>query len=232
MLVYIEILRQKNTFLFERLTIHHYINTFSNHPPTIIKQLPKMVRYTISDLSCNKEEFDKVKSVYNSALKDSGHFSSMSYNNSNTRNARRNRNRKVIWFSPPYSQNMKTNIGKLFIKLMRKHFPKNNKYDKSFNVNTLKLSYFCTTGVWNIKQHNSKVLSKTYGNNSRKCNCRSKPYKCGSNPCDLYLLGKVSIIRADPGTFINKRTWPISTCHHRNKFLLAKVKKWLSWYGF
>ena len=41
----------------------------------------------ISDLSCDKEEFDKVKSIYESALKDRGHFSSMPYNNSNTQNA-------------------------------------------------------------------------------------------------------------------------------------------------
>ena len=40
-----------------------YINAFSNHPPTIIKQLPEMINRRISDLSCNKEEFDKVKSV-------------------------------------------------------------------------------------------------------------------------------------------------------------------------
>ena len=72
-----------------------YINAFSNHPSTIIKQLPKMINKKISELSCNKEEFDKVKSGYESALKDSGHFSSMSYNNGNTQNARRKRNRKV-----------------------------------------------------------------------------------------------------------------------------------------
>ena len=96
-----------------------------------------MINKRISDLSCNKAEFDKVKSVYESAKKDSGHFSSMSYNG-NTQNARRSRNRKVIWFNPPYSQNVKTNIGKLFIKLGRKHFPKNNKYHKIFNLNTLR----------------------------------------------------------------------------------------------
>ena len=127
-----------------------YINAFFNNPPTIIKQLPKMVSKRISDLSCNKEEFDKIKSVYESALKDSIHFSSISYNNSNTRNARRNRNRKVTWFNPPYSQNVKTNIGKLFIKPVRKHFHKGNKYRKIFNLNTLKLSYCCTTNVGNI----------------------------------------------------------------------------------
>ena len=135
-----------------------------------------MINKRISDLSYNKEELDKVKSVYESALKDSGHFSSMFYNNSNTPNAPRNRNRRVIWFNPPYSENVKTNVGKLFIKLVRKHFPKNNKYHKIFNLSTLKLSYCCITNVGNIiKQHNSKVLSKTNDSNNHKCNCRSKP---------------------------------------------------------
>ena len=86
-----------------------------------------MINKRISDLSCNEEEYGKVKSIYESALKDSEHFSSMSYNKSITQNSQRNRNRKVIWFNPPYSQNVKTNIGKLFIKLVRKHFPENNK---------------------------------------------------------------------------------------------------------
>ena len=122
-----------------------YINAFS---PTTIKQLPKMINKRISDVSCNKEEFDKVKSVYESTLKESGHFSLMSYNN-NTQNARRNRNRKAIWFNPSYSQNAKANIGKLFIKPARKYFPKNNKCYTIFNLNTLKLSYFCTTNLGN-----------------------------------------------------------------------------------
>ena len=135
-----------------------------------------MISKRISDLSCNKEEFDTVKSVHESVLKDSGHFSSMSYNNSNTQNARRNRNRQFIWFNPPYSQNVETNIGKLFIKYVRKHFPKNNKYHKIFNLNSLRLSHCCITNIGNIiKQHNSKVMSKTNDNNNRKRNCRSKP---------------------------------------------------------
>ena len=69
----------------------------------------------------------------------------------------------------------KKNIGKLFIKLVREHFPKKSKYHKIFNLNTLKLSYCCTTNVGNIKQHNSKVLSKTNDNINRKCNCQSTP---------------------------------------------------------
>ena len=100
----------------------------------------------------------------------------MSYNNSNTQNTWRNRNGKAVWFNPQYDQNVKANICKMSIKLVRKHSPKNNKYHKIFNLNTLKLSYSCTTNVENIiKQHNSKLLSKTNDNNNRKCNCRSKP---------------------------------------------------------
>ena len=70
----------------------------------------------------------------------------------------------------------KQNIGKLFIRLVTKHFPKKNKYDKIFNLSPLKLSYCSTINVGNIiKQHNSKVLSKANDNNNRKCNCKLKP---------------------------------------------------------
>ena len=57
----------------------------------------KMINKRISDLSRNKEKFDNVKFVYETDLKDSGHISSMSFNNSNNQNYRRNRNRKVIY---------------------------------------------------------------------------------------------------------------------------------------
>ena len=53
----------------------------------------------------------------------------------------RNRNKKIIWFNPLFSQNVKTNIGKLFFKLVRKNFPKNHKFRKIFNLGTLKHSY-------------------------------------------------------------------------------------------
>ena len=72
-----------------------YINLISNYPPTVIKLLSKMINRRISDISCNEKKLGKVKSVNETALKDSGHFSSMSCNNSNTQDAR-NRKRNVI----------------------------------------------------------------------------------------------------------------------------------------
>ena len=90
----------------------------------------------------------------------------MSCNNSNTQNARRNRNGKVIWFNPPYSQNVKKILVNCSWSLWGNTSPKNNKYHKIFDLNTLKLSYCFTYNIGNIiKQNNSnKVLSKTNDN--------------------------------------------------------------------
>ena len=72
-----------------------YTNVFSIHPPITMKQFPKMINKRIADLSCNNKELHKVESTDESAPKDKGLFSSMSYDNSNTQSAQRNRNRKV-----------------------------------------------------------------------------------------------------------------------------------------
>ena len=56
--------------------------------------MSKIINNRISDLSCNKKEFGKVKSANEQELKDKEHFSSMSYNNSNIQNAQRNKNWK------------------------------------------------------------------------------------------------------------------------------------------
>ena len=45
-----------------------YINTKSNHPSTIIKDLPKIINKSLSELSCNKDEFDKAKLLYKKSL--------------------------------------------------------------------------------------------------------------------------------------------------------------------
>ena len=72
-----------------------------------------MVNKRISDLSCDE-------SSYELTLKHSGYKSQMKFQQS----ARRNRNRKIIWFNPPFSQNVNSNIGKLFFKLVGKNFAK------------------------------------------------------------------------------------------------------------
>ena len=113
-----------------------YIDTNSNHPPTIIKHLPAAIGGRISDMSSNKELFNKAKAHYESALKRSGHDEKLTYTERKkpaahtAQNSRKNRHRNVIWFNPPYSMNVQTNIGREFLNLVNKHFPKNHRYSK------------------------------------------------------------------------------------------------------
>ena len=151
-----------------------YIHSESNHPSSITKQLPSMTNRRISNLPCNENEFNKAKPLYESALKNSGFIYSMKFE-APVENTRRNRNRKVIWFNPPYSLNVKTNISKVFLKLVRKHFPRSHKFNKIFNLNTIKISYSSMSNVKDlIKQHNPKILSNYQDKIQRPCNCRMK----------------------------------------------------------
>ena len=111
-------------------------------------------------IAINENEFKKSKPLHNSALKNSGFNYSKKFE-APVENTRPNRNMKTIWFNPLYSLNVKTNIGKVFLKLVRKHFPRSHKFNKIFNLNTIKISYSLMPNLKNlIKEHNSKILSK------------------------------------------------------------------------
>ena len=105
--------------------------------------------------------FNKAKPLYKNALKESGYTTSLKYTTSYENN-NRNSNRKILWFNAPFNQNVKTNICKIFIKLIKKRFPKDYKLYKIFGTNTTKLSYSCMPNMSSVlKQHNQKVLSSS-----------------------------------------------------------------------
>ena len=56
-----------------------YIHTSLNHPPSIIKQIPKSVSRRLSDNSSNIEIFNKCKHIYDKALKYSGYRQTLEY---------------------------------------------------------------------------------------------------------------------------------------------------------
>ena len=76
-----------------------YVNTNSNHPSNIIKQIPEMINERISNLSCNAKEFNNVKNVYQAALNASGYNKNMECKPKKVK--RKCRKRKIIWFNPP-----------------------------------------------------------------------------------------------------------------------------------
>ena len=68
---------------------------------------------------------------------------------------------KIIWFNPSFTQTVKTNVAKLFFRLLDKHFPKSHLLHKIFNRNTIKVSYSCMNNVSQIiKQHKRNASNK------------------------------------------------------------------------
>ena len=160
-----------------------YINKSSNHPPNILKQLPKMIEKRLSDLSHNETEFERSKAPYENALKTSGFNTTLQYvRNSPTK---RSRSRSIIYFNPPYNASLTTNIGKSFLSLIDKHFPAHNRYSKIFNRNTIKISYSCTPNMKSIITAHNKGLCEPERNAPPPCNCRRQVCplegKCRSN---------------------------------------------------
>ena len=93
---------------------------------------------------------------------------------------KRKRQRKIIWYNPPFSLNVKTNIGRRFLLLLKKHFTQ-HKYSKIFNPNSIKLSYWYMPNIGKtIRTHNRKVTeghTDETKNETKICSCRTKD-KC------------------------------------------------------
>ena len=162
-----------------------YINVKSNHPPNIIKAIPKMIENRLTNLSSNSKVFEEEKSIYVKALKDSGHPSNLEYNPDHKKKKERKRKRNPIYYNPPYSISVKTDIARKFLRLINKHFKKGQIGEplmKIFTRSKVKVSY-CTMNNINrhISKHNAKICGKPKKNENdvKMCNCRRK------NECPL-----------------------------------------------
>ena len=301
-----------------------YINTNSNHPKNIIKQIKPNCEMRLSMLSSSEEVFKKVKGPYEDALKSSGHLGHddvLKYIQPETTN-KKQRKRKVMYCNLPYSKHVKTKVGAKFLKLVKDTFEKpslpgvtpqreGHPLSKIFNRTTIKFSP-CT--LTNMKQHHSKINSKLVRNNDqeqvKECNCSRKyknncpvqgrcqeksvvykavvkseneskiyygstknefktrflqhmssfntnltkssttlakyvqdlskrkikykiswsikakahTFSSGSKKCDLCITEKLTILKADQKTLINKRDELLSKCPHKRAFYLSSIK--------
>ena len=147
-----------------------------------MKELPKTIGKRISTISSSRDIFESSNIEYENALKVSGYKDRLVYENSsmneNDKNEKKKRKCNIIWYNPPHSANVKTNIGKIFFKLLNKHFPRGHRFYKIFNKNTVKLSYSSTKNMASlIATHNRSILNpndQVYG-----CTCRVR------NDCPL-----------------------------------------------
>ena len=196
-----------------------YIDARSNHPPNIIKQLPKMISRRLYDNSCDQAEFEKAKPVYEQALKASGYKEPIAYEVPKAKP--KNRKRKVIWFNPPYSSNVKTNIGKIFMNMLEKHFPEDHKFRKLFNKHTVKLSYSCMPSMSSvIHKHNKSIMNAEKETESRKCNCpRNSTCPLDGNCLQKNLIYKAAVSSGEDTKFY------YGLCEPEFKSRLANHKK-------
>ena len=182
-----------------------YIHAQSNHPPTVIKHLPKAISTRISSLSYDEQEFNKAAPIYNDALRASGFSERLEYRPDATQpNKKRNRKRNIIWFNPPYSMNVQTNVARIFLNLIGKHFPKSHHMSEIFNRNNVKVSY-CTMNNMNsaIKRHNAKILypkkpPATAETSEKTCNCRSTPCPLDGACLTKCIVYKATVHTDDP----------------------------------
>ena len=158
-----------------------YVHRKSNHPPTILNSIPTGVNRRLSKISSTKEIFESAVPKYQEALNKSGYNHILQYEPPEKQKAKKkNRKRPVTWFNPPFSLNVKTNVGKEFLNLIDKSFPPDNPLSKLFNRHTVKLGYKCMPNMAkSIARHNSKILSEgTQTLQPAGCNCEGGAACC------------------------------------------------------
>ena len=128
--------------------------------------------------SSNEEVFNSSKYQYEKYLRDSGYNDfKLKYNTTSYNYTKRNRQRNIIWFNPPFNRAVSTSIEKRFLQLLCHHFPPSNELHKKFNKNTVKVSCCCTQNITSIiKSHNQKLINTSI-RNILPCNCR-KNHEC------------------------------------------------------
>ena len=163
-----------------------YIKRKSNHPRTIIKEISKAIAKRISDISSSEVVLIESIPIYSDALRKCGFHDNVTFIpiTTNTKaNKKKRRKRKIIWLNPPYCLSVKTNVGRIFLKLIKKHFPKGNSLNKIFNKNTMKVSYSCIGNISSIISSNNQNILNSVSNTEYGCNCRSKESYPLQNKC-------------------------------------------------
>ena len=96
----------------------------------------------------------------------------------------------------------------------KKRYPKHKtSIERASESNATSLSKY----VWTLKVKNTDFSVKW------EILKRSVPYKCGTRFCELCLMEKYLILKADPEHCINKNSELMQKCRHNNKFKLKNI---------
>ena len=111
-------------------------NTYmSNLTINIIKKIFKTIERSLSHFFCNEKIFNK------SATADK--LQQINYNPVNTKIPNKRNHKRNIWFNPLSVKNVSTNMAKIFLNLLDKHFPQSQHIHKIFTRNSVEVTYSC-----------------------------------------------------------------------------------------
>ena len=94
-----------------------------------------------------KKIFENWKDNYKLPLLQFGYKENLNCTEKNNKIDQKTQKCIILWFNPPYSKSVKTNIDKLYLCLISKPFPPTHKYRKIFNGNTIKINYTCMSNI-------------------------------------------------------------------------------------
>ena len=183
------------------------MSKYSNHPNYIKKQIPSMVNQRLTNLSKNESHFEFVKAHYEKALRNSGYTEKLTYTEPVATNTRKKRKRKLIYFQPPFSKQIKTPIGRLFLNLVKKHFHPEHQLHPILNHRCLKISYCCINNIKSeIASHNRTLLNSGPEDIGGKlCNCQKKsecPLEGSCLLSNVVYRAEISTTEGDKGIYI------------------------------
>ena len=186
-----------------------YVHKDSSHPPQCLKEIPNMIEKMISKNSSTKAEFDKVKKEYQNTLKNSGFKVNLQYRPETPKVNTNRRQREVTYYNPPWSDNMKTNLGGKFLTLVdeQQEIFKGTVFEKIFKRSTLKISYSTTRNMKaHIAAHNMKILNKKDDDEQEAtCNCRANGPPCPlGGECQISSIVYKATVTTKDGSNISK----------------------------
>ena len=124
------------------------------------------IRDSISSLSSDQSAFDLAAPAYQKALDESGYNYKLTFEPP-VENSQKNRPRNdILWYNPPFSKNVSTNIGQRFLSLINRCFHK--------DLN----SYSCMSNIKQTIDNQNKQKLRLFNNSateneeSKPCNCR------------------------------------------------------------
>ena len=139
-----------------------YINSHSNHPPSIIKKIPSNHQQKNLPALLEPNILPMCRTALRASPQDSNFQADLQHADppNEASSQRKQRRINIIWFNPTFSKSIKTNIGRSFLQLIDKHFPFRINCTL-FSTEIQSRSATAVWGIWKLKfcNHNTRILS-------------------------------------------------------------------------